>query len=331
MKTELMPCPCCGNNAKPRQFRSGILKSRTVHYVECVVCRLRTPVELDIETAAETWNRRAKTCYSAPKLMPMGALTYAIACSHCKNRESSLCEDCVCEVTSGFELDPDTLPAAPGIWLAGKDDLGIDRGWKCSVCGGYVYEMTHEPYLFCPHCGAKINQFEYVTTHTKNNKEERIMEKFYLGSKLVQAWPAVRITTRDGKFEYAEIGDVVDPNAQKVEEGYRVQYDDGYRSWSPKAVFERSYRTTTGLSFGLAIEAMKMGRAVAREGWNGKEMFLYYVPANEYAVTTEIARSYFGDTVPYGAYIAMKTMQGNVVPWLASQTDMLTDDWYIVE
>lgn len=125
---ELMPCPCCGNNAKPRQFRSGILKSRTVHYVECVVCRLRTPVELDIETAAETWNRRAKTCYSAPKLMPMGALTYAIACSHCKNRESSLCEDCVCEVTSGFELDPDTLPAAPGIWLAGKDDLGIDRG-----------------------------------------------------------------------------------------------------------------------------------------------------------------------------------------------------------
>lgn len=199
------------------------------------------------------------------------------------------------------------------------------------VCGGYVYEMTHEPYLFCPHCGAKINQFEYVTTHTKNNKEERIMEKFYLGSKLVQAWPAVRITTRDGKFEYAEIGDVVDPNAQKVEEGYRVQYDDGYRSWSPKAVFERSYRPTTGLSFGLAIEAMKMGRAVAREGWNGKEMFLYYVPANEYAVTTEIARSYFGDTVPYGAYIALKTMQGNVVPWLASQTDMLTDDWYIVE
>ena len=199
------------------------------------------------------------------------------------------------------------------------------------MCGGYVYEMTHEPYLFCPHCGAKIDQFEYVTTHTKNNKEERIMEKFYLGSKLVQAWPAVRITTRDGKFEYAEIGDVVDPNAQKVEEGYRVQYDDGYRSWSPKAVFERSYRTTTGLSFGLAIEAMKMGRAVAREGWNGKEMFLYYVPANEYAVTTEIARSYFGDTVPYGAYIALKTMQGNVVPWLASQTDMLTDDWYIVE
>ena len=125
--------------------------------------------------------------------------------------------------------------------------------------------------------------------------------------------------------------DEVVPTGCKAEEGYRVEYEDGYLSWSPKEVFEAAYRETTGMSFGLAIEAMKMGRAVAREGWNGKEMFLYYVPANEYAVTTEIARSYFGDTVPYGAYIALKTMQGNVVPWLASQTDMLTDDWYIVE
>lgn len=158
------------------------------------------------------------------------------------------------------------------------------------------------------------------------------MKKFYLGSKLVQAWPCYRIPVLGGKYEYCQLDEVI-PSCitGKPEEGYRVQYDDGYRSWSPKAVFERSYRPTTGLSFGLAIEAMKMGRAVAREGWNGKEMFLYYVPANEYAVTTEIARSYFGDTVPYGAYIALKTMQGNVVPWLASQTDMLTDDWYIVE
>ena len=35
--------------------------------------------------------------------------------------------------------------------------------------------------------------------------------------------------------------------------------------------------------------------------------------------------------VEYGAYIAMKTTQGNVVPWLASQTDMLAEDWMIVE
>ena len=35
--------------------------------------------------------------------------------------------------------------------------------------------------------------------------------------------------------------------------------------------------------------------------------------------------------VEYGAYVAMKTAQGNVVPWLASQTDLLAEDWYIAE
>lgn len=43
-------------------------------------------------------------------LMPMGSLTYAIACSHCMNRKGSeLCDDCMCEVRSGFQLDPDTV------------------------------------------------------------------------------------------------------------------------------------------------------------------------------------------------------------------------------
>jgi len=59
-------------------------------------------------------------------------------------------------------------------------------------------------------------------------------------------------------------------------------------------------------------------------------MFLYHVPANEYPAVTDIAKDEFGDKVPYGAYIAMKTAQNNVVPWLASQTDMLADDWEIV-
>jgi Lar family restriction alleviation protein len=57
---ELKPCPFCGNNAKPRRFVSGVLKRTTVHYVECVVCRIRTPVELEIDVAVEAWNRRTE-------------------------------------------------------------------------------------------------------------------------------------------------------------------------------------------------------------------------------------------------------------------------------
>ena len=87
------------------------------------------------------------------------------------------------------------------------------------------------------------------------------------------------------------------------------------------------------MNFGQAIEALKNGKKVARVGWNGKGMFLYYVPVGAYAPCTEIAESLVNENglVEYGAYIAMKTAQGNVVPWLASQTDMLAEDWDVVE
>ncbi len=70
---------------------------------------------------------------------------------------------------------------------------------------------------------------------------------------------------------------------------------------------------------------------MSRGGWNGKGMYLYFVPANTYAAQTEIAKKNFGDSVPYEAYIALKTVQNTVVPWLASQSDLLADDWKIVE
>lgn len=95
------------------------------------------------------------------------------------------------------------------------------------------------------------------------------------------------------------------------------------------------------MDFGEAIKALKSGSRVARSGWNGKGMFLYHVPANSYPAQTAVAKSYFakpaGDNeavtpmVPYGAYIAMKTAQDNVVPWLASQTDVLAEDWEVLE
>ena len=87
------------------------------------------------------------------------------------------------------------------------------------------------------------------------------------------------------------------------------------------------------MNFGKALEALKEGKKVAREGWNGKGMFLYYVPVGAYAPCTSVAKTLVNSDgkVEYGAYIAMKTAQGNVVPWLASQTDMLSEDWVIVD
>lgn len=88
------------------------------------------------------------------------------------------------------------------------------------------------------------------------------------------------------------------------------------------------------MDFGYAVKMMKNGKRVSRIGWNGKGMFLYYVPENKYPASRNEHGTMIGvfedDMVPYGAYIAMKTAQNNVVPWLASQTDVLAEDWVIV-
>lgn len=85
-----------------------------------------------------------------------------------------------------------------------------------------------------------------------------------------------------------------------------------------------------GLDFSEALYALKTGQAVARAGWNGKDMFLYMVPAATYKAQTLVAKALFGEDVPYGAYTAMKTADGNVVPWLCSQSDQYATDWEIV-
>lgn len=81
------------------------------------------------------------------------------------------------------------------------------------------------------------------------------------------------------------------------------------------------------MKIGEAIDLAQTGKKVTRKGWNGKGVFLYYVPAASYPAQTEAAKEHFGELVPYAPYIAMKTAQGYVVPWLANQTDLLADDY----
>ncbi len=117
--------------------------------------------------------------------------------------------------------------------------------------------------------------------------------------------------------------------------GYYVQYADNYQSWSPADAFEAGSTPIDDevgvlFGFGRAVKELQNGVKVTREGWNGKGMWLYHVPANSYPAQTDAAKAAFGDMVPYRAYIAMKTAQGDVVPWVASQSDILAADWYVV-
>ncbi len=87
------------------------------------------------------------------------------------------------------------------------------------------------------------------------------------------------------------------------------------------------------MNFSDALDAIKEGRRVAREGWNGKGMFVFLVPGSNFTVNREPLVSILGEgsEVTYRPHIDMKDAEGKVVPWLASQTDILADDWGVVE
>lgn len=87
------------------------------------------------------------------------------------------------------------------------------------------------------------------------------------------------------------------------------------------------------MPFGLAVEALKKGAKIARAGWNGKGMFVYFVPAASYPVQTGAAKSHFGEgsMVPYNAYMALKGVDDTVSTWAPSGSDALADDWQLVE
>lgn len=141
--------------------------------------------------------------------------------------------------------------------------------------------------------------------------------KTYIGTKIIQAEPQRR-----------ESHDRRDPHFG-ISEGYKVVYPDGYVSWSPKAAFEEAYRETTGIPFGLAIEAMKKGHRIARQGWSSE--WCYLVPASSYPAQTAAAKAHFGDVVPYRAYVAIKKADNTVAIYTPTQTDMLADDWAILD
>lgn len=170
----------------------------------------------------------------------------------------------------------------------------------------------------------------------------------FIGSKVVNAVPMSR-----GEYN-AVRGWQVPADENPDDAGYLVEYHDGgqanhpqftgYISWSPKDVFERAYRPTTGMTFGDALVMLKSGKKVARAGWNGKGMWLSLSGPLEGRVIgadqfwSENNRQWarqFGGALVLPA-ITMKTVDATgreaiLMGWLASQTDMLAEDWQLVE
>ena len=85
------------------------------------------------------------------------------------------------------------------------------------------------------------------------------------------------------------------------------------------------------MNFGQAIEALKDGYKVSRAGWNGKSMFLFLVDGSTFEVNRAPLNKIYpeGTIINYCPHIDMKTADDKIVPWLASQTDVLAEDWMI--
>jgi len=86
------------------------------------------------------------------------------------------------------------------------------------------------------------------------------------------------------------------------------------------------------MNFSDALTAIKGGELLARAGWNGKGMFVFLVKGSTFIVNREPLLSILGDgkAVRYQGHIDMHTADGSIVPWLASQSDLLADDWETV-
>jgi hypothetical protein len=160
--------------------------------------------------------------------------------------------------------------------------------------------------------------------------------KTFIGTKIVNALPMTRIAYNE--FRGWKLPD----NENGDDEGYLVEYTDGgkpntdqyagYVSWSPKEQFDNAYREMSGLTFGEALEGLKLGKKAARSGWNGKGMFVFLVDGSTFSVSRKPLLGIYpeGHIVDYRPHIDMKTADDQIVPWVASQTDVLAEDWCFV-
>ncbi|WP_242487870.1 DUF2829 domain-containing protein [Pseudomonas sp. TH31] len=165
------------------------------------------------------------------------------------------------------------------------------------------------------------------------------MTQRFIGTKIILALAMTRLAYN------AYRGWELPADENGADDGYLVEYTDGgapnhpdhtgYISWSPKAQLDNAYRATDGMSFGLAVEALKKGFKVARAGWNGKGMWLVLDPGSVVSEAREgSAYHKAGITGAFtiNPHINMKTATGEMQPgWLASQTDMLADDWQLID
>lgn len=152
------------------------------------------------------------------------------------------------------------------------------------------------------------------------------MEDFesYIGTKRIDAEPM----TRGDYNKYR--GWTIPADENPADEGYLVRYSDGYESWSPKSTFEAAYKKSGEMNFGHAIELLKLGCKMARKGWNGKNQYVELATNISYKNADGEIINCEHESIGNKA-LAFVGTSGIQMGWLASQADILAEDWIIIE
>lgn len=154
--------------------------------------------------------------------------------------------------------------------------------------------------------GKKVKLSNWKNAYWYYNQERKEIMNHFEDAESNQDVPAAALFPRDLMWIMKDNWEVVDDDPQKV----------------PADTY----------SFGDAMNFLKGGKKVARKGWNGKNMFLFLATEIEFHTQADLScvSNLEGDlTLPA---VVMKTADDRFcVGWLASQTDMLSNDWYTVE
>lgn len=160
--------------------------------------------------------------------------------------------------------------------------------------------------------------------------------KKYIGTKVVNATPAWRV---DGKVY---LKDEAVPRSMNREDGYKVVYEGGYESWSPKDVFEKAYHKVGVMDFGGAMHCLKAGLAVRRSSWVCEGIFVVkqipcridadIIPGMQSLPQSakDILMIRKDPHIDYTNQLLLIHQSGRADSWTASSSDIFADDWEVV-
>lgn len=161
-------------------------------------------------------------------------------------------------------------------------------------------------------------------THYKKRLENELIQrkgrnmKRYIGTKIIEAKPGTMAEAQALKYgcPVETQKKIFQESGTKDREGYIVKYPDGYISFSPKEVFEEAYRECGGVTFGLALEAVKKGKGMRLPQWKPDVVIRAQFPDEHSKMTAP--------------YLYVESRFGRV-PWKETMIELFSDEWEIVE